>query len=107
MDIRILIKGVAEPSELREYAEGKISTTLDRFADRITTVTVRLEDAPGSRRPHAEKQCSIDARMKSSGEIVIKEHSEDLHSALLTALDRLKAAVGRKAGKMKRGVGGG
>jgi ribosomal subunit interface protein len=107
MNIRIVIKGVAEPGELREYAEEKISTALDRFADRITSVTVRLEDAPGARRPHAEKQCSIDTRMKSSGEIVIKEHSEDLQSALLTALDRLKAAVSRKAGKMKRGIGRG
>lgn len=107
MDIRILIKGVAEPNKLREYAETKIETTLQRFADRLSSVSVRLEDAPGSRRPSAEKQCSINARMKSSGEIVIKEHSEDLQSALLTALDRLKAAVSRKAGKMKRGVGGG
>jgi putative sigma-54 modulation protein len=105
MNIRIVIKRVAEKNALREYAEDKITTSLQRFEDKIHSVTVRLEDVNGPRKQGIDKKCCIETRLHSSGEIVIKECSEDLQSAFLTGLDRLKAAISRKANKTKRGIG--
>lgn len=107
MDVRIIIKGVAESGALREYAEEKVASAMQRFEDKVHGITVRLEDQTGPRKQGVDKQCRIETHLRPSGEVVIKEHSEDLQSALLTALDRLKAAVSRKASKMKRGVGRG
>jgi ribosome-associated translation inhibitor RaiA len=54
-----------------------------------------------------DKECRLEARLRPSGEVVVKECAEDMQAAFLTGLDRLKAAISRKAGKTKRGVGGG
>jgi putative sigma-54 modulation protein len=103
MDIRIVIKRVPEKTALREYAEGKIIASLQRLDDRVRSVTVRLEDVNGPRKKGLDKECCIEARLIPSGEIVVKEQSEDLQSAFLMGLDRLKAAISRKAAKTKRG----
>lgn len=107
MNVRILIKGVMEKSALREYAEDKIAAALRRFEDRILGVTVRLEDVTGPRKQGVDKQCRIDLRIRPVGQIIIQEHASDLQAALLTALDRLKAAISRKTAMRKRGVGRG
>jgi ribosome-associated translation inhibitor RaiA len=103
MNIRIVIKRVAEKTALRDYAEGKINASLQRLEDRVRSVSVRLEDVNGPRKKGLDKECCIEARLIPSGEIVVKEQSEDLQSAFLMGLDRLKAAISRKAAKTKRG----
>ena len=107
MNIRIVIKRVPEKTALRDYAEDKLHASLQRFADRVRSVTVRLEDVNGPRKKGLDKECCIEARLIPNGEVVVKEQSEDLQSAFLMSLDRLKAAISRKAAKKKHGVGRG
>jgi ribosomal subunit interface protein len=107
MNIRIVVKRVAEKTALREYVEEKITASLQRFQDRIHSVTVRLEDVNGPQKQGLDKECRVEARLVPSGEIVVKECAEDMQVAFLTGLDRLKAAISRKTAKAKRGVGHG
>ncbi|HVP10166.1 MAG TPA: HPF/RaiA family ribosome-associated protein [Phycisphaerae bacterium] len=107
MNIRIVVKRVPMKTALRDYAEDKIAASLQRFEDRIHSVTAHFEDVNGPRKRGLDKECRLKARLSPSGEVVVKECSEDMQVAFLTGLDRLKAAISRKAGKAKRGVGAG
>jgi len=107
MNIRITVRGIENKGELREQAERRVGTALNRFAGGIHRVTVLLEDVTGPRKQVIDKRCRIDVRLRRGGEVLIDELGTDMQATLSLALDRLKAAICRKAGKAKRGVGAG
>ena len=107
MNPRVAIKGIDDKSALRSQVEERVAATLDRFQDRIRNVMVLLEDVTGPHKQVVDKRCRIDVHLKRGGELTIDELGADLHTALASALDRLKAAISRKVGKSKRGVGAG
>jgi ribosome-associated translation inhibitor RaiA len=108
MQIRTFVKGMDNKSTLRDWVEDKLESALDRFDDRIQAITVRLEDLTGPRKSGQDKRCSLNVKLKAPiGQLVIDERGDDIGATFQLALDRLKAAISRKAGKAKRGVGGG
>jgi ribosome-associated translation inhibitor RaiA len=107
MNLRIAIKGIDDRAALRSQAEGKVAATLDRFQDRVRDVMVLLEDVTGPHKQVVDKRCRIDVRLKGGGELTIDELGTDVLASLALALDRLKAAISRKVGRAKRGVGAG
>jgi ribosome-associated translation inhibitor RaiA len=107
MNLRIAIKGIDEKAALRSEAEERVATTLDRFQDRIRNACVLLEDVTGPHKQVVDKRCRIDVRLKRGGELTIDEIGTDVFASLARALDRVKAAISRKVGKAKRGVGAG
>jgi ribosome-associated translation inhibitor RaiA len=52
-----------------------------------------------------DKRCRIDVRLKRGAELTVNEIRSDIFASLAVALDRLKAVIGRKVGKAKRGIG--
>ena len=84
-----------------------MAATLDRFRSRIRDVIVLLQDVTGPHKQVVDKRCRIDVRLKRGGELTIDEIGRDVFASLAHALDRAKAAISRKVGKVKRGVGAG
>ncbi len=107
MNLRITVKGLGDKAGLRAHAEERVGRTLGRFAGDIVGVTVLLEDVTGPRKHTVDKRCRIGVRMRAGGELMIDEMSDDILGSLALALERLKAAMSRKAGRSKRGVGAG
>jgi len=107
MKLYITIKGIDDTAALRSQAEARVAATLDRFQERIRDVMVLLEDVTGPHKQVVDKRCRIGVRLKRGGDLVIDELGTDLYASLALALDRLKAAIGRKIGRAKRGVGAG
>jgi len=108
MDLQITIKGIDDKTGLRILAEECVAAALDRFSDRIHDARVLLEDETGPHKQVVDKRCRIEVRLKHGGEpVVIDETGTDLLASLAVALDRLKAAMSRKVGKAKRGIGAG
>lgn len=107
MDLRVAIKGIENHAALRSQAEEKTAAALSRFRNRILAATVLLEDITGPHKQAVDKRCRIDVRLKRGLELTIDEVREDIHAALAVALDRLKAAISRKVGQAKRGIGAG
>jgi hypothetical protein len=68
---------------------------------------VLLEDVTGPHRQGVDKRCRIDVRLKRGGELTIDELGAEVFASLALALSRLKAAISRKVGRTKRGVGAG
>jgi len=106
MDIKVIIRGVDDATGLREFAEKKLAGAIERFEDRVLSATVRLEDETGPTKHGVDKVCHVEVRLRT-GETRIKEVGEDFRATIDTAMDRLKAALSREAGRAKRGVGEG
>ena len=108
MEIQIVVRGVdSEAGALRRFAEERLETAVARFEEHILQATVRLEDVTGPVKHQTDdKHCNLDVKLRT-GEIVIKEHGDEFHATINTALDRLKAALSREIGKAKRGIGEG
>lgn len=107
MNLRIAIKGIEDNAALRGVAEKKVAAAMDRFQDRIRNVMVLLEDVTGPHKHVVDKRCRINVRLKRGGELTIDELGTDVLVSLIQALHRLKAAVRRKAGRAKWGIGAG
>lgn len=107
MNLRIAIKGIDDKDTLRTQAAERVAATLARFQDRVGNVMVLLEDVTGPHKQVVDKRCRIDVRLKHGGELTIDELGTSVFASLALALDRLKAAISRKLGRTKRGVGAG
>lgn len=103
METKIIIRGVDDVANLRAFAEDKLTKGLNRFQKNVLTATLRLEDETGSAKGGVDKLCSIDVKLRQ-GEVRIKERGADFKATVNTALDRLRAALGRTVSKSKRGV---
>lgn len=107
MNLRIAIRGIDGQAALRSQAAERVAATLDRFRERIRHVVVLLEDVTGPHKRAVDKRCRIDVQLRRGGRLTIEQLGTDVRAALALALDRLKAALSRKVGRVKRGVGAG
>ena len=107
MDIRITVRKLDDKDGVRAYAEARLASALERFEDRVKDVAVRLEDLTGPTHHGADKRCRIDVALKPAGQVLIDEVGDEIRAAIALAIDRLRAAISREAGKRKRGVGRG
>lgn len=106
MDTKVIVRGVEDSAGLREFAEAKLAGALERFEERVLSATMRLEDETGPTKRGVDKVCHIEVRLRT-GETRIKEVGEDFRATVDKAIDRLRIALSREAGRAKRGIGGG
>ncbi len=106
MDIEIIVRGVEDASGLRGLAQRKLEAALQRYTTQVRRATMRLEDETGPSRHGVDKVCMISLRLRR-GEVRVREVGPDFGPVIDVALDRMRAALGRKISRSKRGVGEG
>jgi len=106
MELKVVIRGVDDDTELRAFAEEKLGAMLDRFDHAVHSATMRLEDETGPAKHGVDKVCHIEVKLRR-GEVRIREVGEEFYATVDVALDRLKAALSREVAKNKHGVGEG
>lgn len=106
MNIQVVVRGADSAARLRGFAEDKLAKALERFADRVQSAMVRLEDETGPAKHGVDKLCSIEVKLRN-GEIRVRERGDDFYATIDLAVDRLKASLSRQAGRTKHGIGGG
>ena len=107
MNLKLMVRGFKKPAEIREYAEERIETGLQRYDSMIRKVRARIEDETGPRKQVVDKVCVLHIELNHGGQVMIHELGDDVPSVIDIALDRAKAALSRKSSKRKRGVGAG
>ena len=107
MDVRVSVRGLSADTGLRTYAAEKISDALRRFADRITTAQLWLEDLTGAANPGHDNRCLIDVHLRRGGEVVVRQESDDVLACLGRGIERAKIAVSKQLARRKRGIGAG
>lgn len=79
---------------LRTQVERKLHFTLDRLADRIRTIRVRLDDVNGPR-GGADKRVTIHLRGERGLSIRVEHTADDTLTAFAVAVERLERVITR------------
>lgn len=87
-------------SNLRDYIEERLDRSLARMSNRISHVTVHLEDVNGPK-GGADLRCLAEARLVRSGHIVAEGMAGDVRSAVDLVADRLTARIRKEIGRRR------
>lgn len=76
-------------ASMAAWTEGELKARLARFGDHITRVEVHLSDASAAREGHADKRCTLEARLASRQPVAVSHDAAKVAEAMAGALDKL------------------
>ena len=94
MQIDIRARKIEVDEALRAHVDRRLRFALGRFGERIGRVTVRFDDANGTR-GGVDKQCQIDVALRPSGNVIVDDIDADLCTVVDRAAERVARAVHR------------
>lgn len=102
MRIEIRSCGFKLTDTFKLHVKRRLGFALDRFAERIGSVTVRVRDVNAGRGGD-DKECIAEANVIPLGRVIIGERCADAYMAVDRATDRLGASVSRVLKRAKSG----
>ena len=100
MLIQVSSKGFEASVELRDHAEVRIMTALEKFADRVARVNVFLSDENGPKHGR-DKTIRLVIDIERLPLIVVEDRGESWHAILYQAADRAVHAVTRQIDRIR------
>lgn len=92
MEVQIGVAGVDDRHAVEEYITRKLGSALDRFAERIESIDLRLEDQ--SRNSAAfDGLCRVDARLLPRGRVHAVATGSSPHETAATAIQKLAVLI--------------
>ncbi|MCY1021784.1 HPF/RaiA family ribosome-associated protein [Pyxidicoccus sp. MSG2] len=104
MRIEIRARHIPLTETLRTHCERRVRFALDRLADRVKEVVLRLEDTNGPR-GGVDKTCKVTLRLEHGKELTLESKGTTLVAAVDQALDRAGNAVSKAVGRAQRTAG--
>lgn len=101
MDLEIRGLNYEVSVELKEHLERRLQFALNRFADRIAGVTVRISDVNGPR-GGIDKRCAIVVALLPQGAARIESAGDEPFALAARAAKRAGRAVQRPLGRRRR-----
>ena len=98
MRIQIHAQDPELPPEFREFAEGRLSETLEYLSEHLTLVEVHMKDTNGQKRG-IDKRCVIEARPRGMDPIAVEHDAAHAQDALIKASEKLKNALTSRLGR--------
>jgi ribosomal subunit interface protein len=86
---------------LRGRIQRRSAFALDRFADRVSRVTVRLTDANGPRGGE-DKTCAVEVVLRGAGAVRVSDTAADVYVAIDRALHRAAQSIARVVDRERR-----
>jgi putative sigma-54 modulation protein len=87
-------------SGLREYIEQRFDRSLGRIQNRISHVTIRLDDVNGPK-GGIDMRCHAEAHLVRSGLVLADAVAGDIRTAVDEAADRLALRVLKRLGRQR------
>ncbi len=87
--------------EYRNKLDGLLTAELSRFYDSISRLEVHLSDENGGKIGVNDKRCMLEARKEGKSPIAVIEVGATYDTAISGALDKMKALLSTKEGKLK------
>lgn len=87
--------------KLENYMTESITEGLSRFSDMITRVEVHVSDENGNKKGPKDKRCLLEARLKGMAPIAVTSQEDNIHKAVTSSIDKMKAALNTAKGKLK------
>jgi putative sigma-54 modulation protein len=85
---------------IRDYIEQRLDRSLGRIQDRISHVTIRLDDINGPK-GGIDMRCHAEAHLVRSGLILADVVAGDIRTAVDEAADRLALRVRKRLGRQR------
>ncbi len=85
---------------LRDYIEQQLDRSLGRIKDRISHVTIHVDDVNGPK-GGADKRCHAEAHLRRSGTVLADCTAGDVRTAVHEAADRLATRVRKQLGRQR------
>lgn len=98
MDFEATTHGMNLDQSLRTYLEERLEHALGRFRHLVGRVDVQLRDEQRPRRGDASR-CRVVVDMRRDGALVVEETRADPFAAVAGAMDRIRAAMRRRANR--------
>ncbi len=92
MNLTMQTRNMRLTKQVREWIERRLAFALGRFASSLTEVRACVSDENGPR-GGVDKQCTLEARLRSSGSVLVEVRDADTESAVSRAADRLARRV--------------
>lgn len=94
-------KHIEGNERLHNYLTEELSSSLERFADKLTRIEVHLSDENGGKGGDNDKRCLLEARIEGLKPVAVTNFDSNIDAAISGAIDKLKAALDTVFGKMK------
>jgi len=94
-------KNAIGSAELIASSTALITEELSRFSQQITRVEVHFSDEDGNKDGFNDKRCIMEARLAGMKPIAVINHANTHDQAVFGALDKLKASLETKTGRLK------
>jgi len=98
MRIQIHAQDPELPPAFREFAEERVSETLEYLSDQLTLVEVHMKDINGQKNG-GDKRCVIEARPRGMDPVAVEHEAAQAREALVKASDKLKKALTHRFGR--------
>jgi ribosomal subunit interface protein len=98
MQIHLQSHGFVLTDSLDRHARRRLHFALDRFADPIEAMTVRLARDHGGR----TSRCRLQVQLRGRPDVLVEETRDDLYAAIDRAADRAAGAVARSVERGRR-----
>jgi ribosomal subunit interface protein len=94
-------KNIEGTENLEEFLSEKLNSSLKRFVDRITRIEVHLSDQNADKGGADDIQCKLEARLQGMQPVMVTSRNATKEKALWDAIDKMKAALNTRIGKMQ------
>ncbi len=94
-------KNISGTEALEAFVAEKITTSLERFSERITRIEVHLSDQNANKGGADDIQCRIEARIEGMQPIVVTSKSDSKDKATTDAVNKMKSTLTSTIEKMK------
>ena len=85
---------------MRQYAELRLGTAVDRLADSVGSIVFRVRRVSGSGRA-AVQQCRAILKLRSGEKLIVSESDSDVYRAIDRVTDRTKLTLARRVARMQ------
>jgi ribosome-associated translation inhibitor RaiA len=103
MRLHLTASGIELTPDLREHVELRMYFALERLADHIRRVSVRLGDVNGPR-GGLDKSCTVRIEGGPRAPIIVRERQSNIHAAVAIAAERAERFLAREL-RLRRRVG--
>jgi len=95
---------VALPEGFEDLVRNRLAFALDRFASRVRSITVRMDDVNGPR-GGADKRCRVLVHVRGLPEIFVEDLASDAQESLDCAVHKARAAIARSIQRQRSNHG--
>lgn len=86
--------------ELQEHLDRRFDASVNRFHDRIRTITVRFQDVNGPR-GGKDKLIRVLVKLAPHGEFVLDDMDSDMYALISRTAERVGRSVARHLGRRR------